>query len=51
MTGAACGVGNAYPPGTPDITSCFHRGLFSPVICVSLFHVIVLFWIFIVSFV
>jgi len=27
MTGDACGAGNAYPSGTPDFTSDFHRGL------------------------
>jgi len=37
MTGAACGAGNAYPSGTPDFTSGFHRGSYCPVICVSLF--------------
>jgi len=48
MTGAACGAGNAYPDRAPDFTSGFHRGSCCPVICVSLFHVIVLsfgFWI------
>jgi len=44
MTGAACGAGNAYPSGAPDFTSGFHRGSYRPVICVSLFHVIVLFF-------
>jgi len=47
MTGAACGAGNAYPSGAPDFTSGFHRCSCCPVICVSLFHVIVLsfgFW-------
>jgi len=39
MMGAA---GNAYPTGAPDFTSGFHRGSWCPVICVSLFHVIVL---------
>jgi len=50
MTGAACGAGNAYPSGAPD----FHRSSCCPVICVSLFHVIVLsfgFWVSIVPFV
>jgi len=42
MTGAACGAGNAYPSGTPGFTSGFYRGSCRPVICVSLFHVIVL---------
>jgi len=41
MTGAACGAGNAYPSGAPDFTTGFHRGS-CPVICVSLFLVIVL---------
>jgi len=36
MTGTACGAGNAYPSGAPDFTLC------CPVICISLFHVIVL---------
>jgi len=39
--GAAWGAGNAYPSGAPDFTSGFHRGSSCPVICVSLFHVIV----------
>jgi len=54
MTGAACGTGNAYPFGAPAFTSGFHRGSCCPVICVSLFHVIVLsfrFWVLIVPFV
>jgi len=54
MTGAACRAGNAYPPGAPDFTSGFHRVSCCPVICVSLFHVIVLsfvFWVLIVPFV
>jgi len=34
-------VGNAYHSGTPDITSGFYRGSCCPVICVSLFDVIV----------
>jgi len=42
MTAAACGVGNSYPSGAPDFTFGFHRGACCPVICVSLFHVIVL---------
>jgi len=42
MKGAACGAENAYPPGAPNFTSGFHRGSCCPVICVSLFHVIVL---------
>jgi len=39
MTGATCVAGNAYPSGAPDFTS---DGSCCPVICVSLFHVIVL---------
>jgi len=35
-----CGAGNAYPSGAPDFISGFHRGSRCPVICVSLFHVI-----------
>jgi len=53
MTGAACGARNAYPSGAPGFTSGFHRGSCYPVICVSLFHVIVLsfgFLVFIVPF-
>jgi len=49
MTGATCGAGNAYPSGAPDFTSGFHRDSCCPVICVSLFYVIVLsfnFWLF-----
>jgi len=42
MTSDACGAGNAYPSGAPDFTSGFHGGLCCPVICVSLFHVVVL---------
>jgi len=42
MTGGACGAGNAYPSGASDFTSGFQRGSCCPVICVSLFHVIVL---------
>jgi len=42
---AACGAGNAYPSGAPDFTSGFHRGSCCPVICVSFFHVSVLYWI------
>jgi len=42
MTGAACGAGNAYPSGAPDFTSGFYKGSCCPVICVSLFNVIVL---------
>jgi len=41
MASAGCGAGNAYPSGAPDFTFGFHRGLCRPVICVSLFHVIV----------
>jgi len=51
MAGAACGAGNAYPSGAPDFTSGFHRGSCCPVICVSLFHIIVVFWVLIVPFV
>jgi len=32
----------ALTSGAPDFTSGFHRGSCCPVICVSLFHVIVL---------
>jgi len=49
-----CGTGNAYASGVPDCTSGFHRGSCCPVICVFLFHVIVLsfgFGVFIVPFV
>jgi len=46
MTGAACGTGNAYPSGAPDFTTGFHRGSCCPVICVSLFPVIVLSFVF-----
>jgi len=46
MTGAACGAGNAYPSGAPDFTSGFHRGSCCLVICVSLFPVIVLSFVF-----
>jgi len=42
MTGAACGAGDVYTSGTPDFTSGFHRGSCCPVMCISLFHVIVL---------
>jgi len=42
MTGTACGAGNGYPSGAPDFISGFHRGSYCPVICVFLFHVIVL---------
>jgi len=42
MTGAACGAGNVYPSGAPDFISGFHRSSCCPVVCVSLFHVIVL---------
>jgi len=42
MTGTAWGARNAYPSGAPDFPSCFHRGSCCPVICVSLFHVVVL---------
>jgi len=42
MTSAACGAENAYTHGALDLTSGFHRGSCCPVICVPLFHVIVL---------
>jgi len=42
MTDVACGVRNTYPSGAPDFTSGFQIGSCCPVICVSLFHVIVL---------
>jgi len=48
MTGAACGAGNAYPSTAPDFASGFHRGSCCPVICVSLFHVIVLSFVFLI---
>jgi len=54
MAGAACGAENAYPSGAPDFTPGFRRGSCCPVICVSLFHVVVLsfvFWVLIVLFV
>jgi len=54
MAGVACEGWNAYPSGAPDFTSGFHRGSCCPVTCVSLFHVIVLsfvFWVLIVPFV
>jgi len=49
--GAACGAGHDYPSGGPAFTSGFHRGSCCPVICVSLFHAIILsfgieFWLF-----
>jgi len=53
-TGAACGAGGACPTGAPDFASGFHRGSCCPVVCVSLFHVMVLsfvFWVLIVPFV
>jgi len=54
MTGAACGAGNAYPSRAPDFISGFHEGSCCSIIFVSLFHVIVLsfvFWVLIVPFV
>jgi len=54
MTGAACGAGNACRSGAPDFTSGFHGASCCPVICVSLFRVIVLsfvFWVLVVPFV
>jgi len=41
MTDAARGAGNAYPSGAHDFTSGFYRDSCCPVICISLFHVIV----------
>jgi len=46
MTGVVCGAENAYPSGTPDFTSGFHRGSCCLVIYVFLFHVIVLSFVF-----
>jgi len=46
MMGAACGAGNAYPSGASGFTSGFHKGSCCPVICVSLFHAIVLSFVF-----
>jgi len=46
MAGTACGAGNAYPSGAPDFTSGFNRGSCCPVICASLFHVVVLSFVF-----
>jgi len=51
MTGAEYGAGNVYPSGAPDFTYGFHRGSCCSVICVSLFHVIVLSFEFLVLFV
>jgi len=54
VTGATCGTGNAYYSGAPDFTFGFHICSLCPVICVFLFHVIVLsfgFWVLIVHFV
>jgi len=34
-------TGNAYPSGSPDFTSGFHRGSCCPVICTYLLHVII----------
>jgi len=42
IAGVACAAGNAYLSGAPGFTFGFHRGSCFPVICVSLFHVIVL---------
>jgi len=36
------GAGNAYPSGVPNCPSSFFRGLCCPVICISVFHFIVL---------
>jgi len=52
MTGAASRT--CFPSGATDFTSGFHRGSCCPVICVSLFPVIFLyfvFWVLIVPFV
>jgi len=46
MTGAACEAGNTYPSVALDVTSDFHRGSCFPVICVFLFHIIVLSFVF-----
>jgi len=40
MTGAVCEADIPTPSGAPDFTSGFHRSSCCPVICVSLFHVI-----------
>jgi len=48
LTGATYGAGNAYPSGAPDFTSGFYRGSCCSVNCVSLFHVIVLSFAFLV---
>jgi len=42
MACTACGGGDACPSGARDFTSGFHGGSCCPVICVSLFHVMVL---------
>jgi len=42
MMGAGYGAENAYPSGKHHFTSDFHGGSCYPVICDSLFHVIVL---------
>jgi len=42
MTDATCGAGNAYPSGAPDFTFLKNKSSCCPVICVCLFHVIVL---------
>jgi len=47
MTGVACEAGNDYPVHL-IYTSGFYRGSCCPVVCVSLFHVIVLSFVFLV---
>jgi len=42
MTGAVCEAGNSYPAGASDYASGCYRSPCCPVICVALFHVIVL---------
>jgi len=54
MTGSTCGAENAYPSGALNFTSCLQRASCCLVICVFLFHVLVLsfgFLVFIVPFV
>jgi len=41
---AACGAGGGCPSGAPDFTSGFYGGSCCPVVCVSLFRVIVLYF-------
>jgi len=47
MTGAACGTGNAYHSGAPDFPSVvfIEVHVVLSVICVSSFHLILVFWI------